>query len=159
VRLGVWLCVVGSVELVGGAELAGDVGSVEVAGEGGVGDVVVGCELAQWFSGGAAADEVRVWVQAAEAIPARVGPGGGSRIVRERADEDRRVDRAEHVRASAQVGRLDDRFDLVAGGDNSGGDVVQLRQVGQRDLAVTANTYTHVLTDETELDYAALLGW
>lgn len=29
--------------------------------------------------------------------------------------------------------------------------------VGQRDLAVTANTYTHVLTDETELDYAALL--
>ena len=31
-------------------------------------------------------------------------------------------------------------------------------QVGQRDLAVTANTYTHVLTDETELDYAQLLG-
>jgi integrase len=31
-------------------------------------------------------------------------------------------------------------------------------QVGQRDLAVTANTYTHVLTDETELDYAALLA-
>jgi integrase len=30
--------------------------------------------------------------------------------------------------------------------------------VGQRDLAVTANTYTHVLTDETELDYAALLA-
>jgi integrase len=29
--------------------------------------------------------------------------------------------------------------------------------VGQRNLAVTANTYTHVLTDETELDYAALL--
>jgi integrase len=27
-------------------------------------------------------------------------------------------------------------------------------QVGQRDLAVTANTYTHVLTDETELEYA-----
>jgi integrase len=25
-------------------------------------------------------------------------------------------------------------------------------EVGQRDLAVTANTYTHVLTDETELD-------
>jgi integrase len=28
--------------------------------------------------------------------------------------------------------------------------------VGQRDLTVTANTYTHVLTDETELDYAKL---
>jgi integrase len=30
--------------------------------------------------------------------------------------------------------------------------------VGQRDLAVTANTYSHVLTDETKLDYANLLG-
>src|SRR6266511_2383969 len=30
--------------------------------------------------------------------------------------------------------------------------------VGQRNLAVTANTYTHVLTDETELDYEVLLG-
>ena len=30
--------------------------------------------------------------------------------------------------------------------------------VGQRNLAVTANTYTHVLADETELDYAELLG-
>jgi integrase len=29
--------------------------------------------------------------------------------------------------------------------------------VGQRNLAVTANTYTHVLADETELDYARLL--
>ncbi|HZQ64545.1 MAG TPA: site-specific integrase [Gaiellaceae bacterium] len=29
--------------------------------------------------------------------------------------------------------------------------------VGQRDLAVTANTYTHVLADEAELDYAALI--
>jgi len=29
--------------------------------------------------------------------------------------------------------------------------------VGQRDLTVTANTYTHVLADETELDYEALL--
>jgi integrase len=29
--------------------------------------------------------------------------------------------------------------------------------VGQRDLAVTANTYTHVLADETELDYRSLL--
>ncbi len=28
--------------------------------------------------------------------------------------------------------------------------------VGQRDLTVTANTYTHVLVDEVELDYAAL---
>lgn len=26
-------------------------------------------------------------------------------------------------------------------------------QVGQRNLSVTANTYTHVLSDETELDY------
>jgi integrase len=31
-------------------------------------------------------------------------------------------------------------------------------QVGQRDLAVTANTYTHVLADEAELDYASLLA-
>jgi integrase len=30
--------------------------------------------------------------------------------------------------------------------------------VGQRDLAVTANTYSHVLTDECELDYAGLLA-
>jgi hypothetical protein len=29
--------------------------------------------------------------------------------------------------------------------------------VGQRNLAVTANTYSHVLADETELDYAGLL--
>ena len=29
--------------------------------------------------------------------------------------------------------------------------------VGQRDLAVTANTYTHVLTDERELDYEGML--
>jgi hypothetical protein len=31
-------------------------------------------------------------------------------------------------------------------------------QVGQRNLAVRANTYTHVLADETELDYAAMLA-
>ncbi|HEU5279980.1 MAG TPA: site-specific integrase [Gaiellaceae bacterium] len=30
--------------------------------------------------------------------------------------------------------------------------------VGQRNLAVTANTYSHVLADETELDYAELLS-
>jgi integrase len=30
--------------------------------------------------------------------------------------------------------------------------------VGQRNLAVTANTYTHVLSDETELDYANLMA-
>jgi integrase len=30
--------------------------------------------------------------------------------------------------------------------------------VGQRNLAVTANTYTHVLVDETEIDYAAIVG-
>jgi integrase len=30
--------------------------------------------------------------------------------------------------------------------------------VGQRNLAVTANTYSHVLVDETELDYDALLA-
>jgi integrase len=30
--------------------------------------------------------------------------------------------------------------------------------VGQRNLAVTANTYSHVLADEAELDYAGLLG-
>jgi integrase len=29
--------------------------------------------------------------------------------------------------------------------------------VGQRDLAVTANTYSHVLADEAELDYAMLV--
>jgi hypothetical protein len=31
-------------------------------------------------------------------------------------------------------------------------------QVGQRNLAVTANTYTQVLADETELDYVDLLA-
>jgi hypothetical protein len=31
------------------------------------------------------------------------------------------------------------------------------QHVGQRDLAVTANTYTHTLVSETELDYAGLL--
>jgi integrase len=30
--------------------------------------------------------------------------------------------------------------------------------VGQRDLSVTANTYSHVLMDETEVEYAALLA-
>lgn len=30
--------------------------------------------------------------------------------------------------------------------------------VGQRNLAVTANTYTHVLADETELDYGSLIA-
>jgi len=30
--------------------------------------------------------------------------------------------------------------------------------VGQRDLTVTANTYTHVLVDEAEVDYAELVG-
>ena len=30
--------------------------------------------------------------------------------------------------------------------------------VGQRNLAVTANTYTHVLTDEQELQYAELVA-
>jgi integrase len=30
--------------------------------------------------------------------------------------------------------------------------------VGQRDLAVTANTYTHVMLDEAELDYGELLA-
>ena len=32
-------------------------------------------------------------------------------------------------------------------------------QVGQIDLAVTANTYSHVILDEGELDYAALTGF
>lgn len=31
-------------------------------------------------------------------------------------------------------------------------------QVGQRNLAVTANTYTHVLVSEAEVDYATLLS-
>lgn len=30
--------------------------------------------------------------------------------------------------------------------------------VGQRDLTVTASTYTHVLVDERELEYAELLA-
>ena len=30
--------------------------------------------------------------------------------------------------------------------------------VGQRNLAVTANTYSHVLTDETEIAYTEMLG-
>jgi hypothetical protein len=29
--------------------------------------------------------------------------------------------------------------------------------VGQRDLSVTANTYSHVMLNETEVDYARLL--
>jgi hypothetical protein len=29
--------------------------------------------------------------------------------------------------------------------------------VGQRNLAVTANTYSHVLIDEAEVDYAGLV--
>jgi integrase len=33
------------------------------------------------------------------------------------------------------------------------------RMVGQRKLSITADTYTHVLGDETELDYEALLDW
>jgi hypothetical protein len=32
------------------------------------------------------------------------------------------------------------------------------QNVGLRDLAVTANTYSHVLADETELDYPNLLA-
>jgi hypothetical protein len=30
--------------------------------------------------------------------------------------------------------------------------------VGQRNLAVTANTYSHVLIDETELNYAEVMA-
>jgi integrase len=30
--------------------------------------------------------------------------------------------------------------------------------VGQRNLAVTANTYSHVLSDETEINYADLIA-
>jgi hypothetical protein len=30
--------------------------------------------------------------------------------------------------------------------------------VGQRNLSVTADTYTHVLVDEAELDYQGLIG-
>jgi hypothetical protein len=30
--------------------------------------------------------------------------------------------------------------------------------VGQRSLSVTADTYTHVLTDEREIDYGRLLA-
>ena len=30
--------------------------------------------------------------------------------------------------------------------------------VGQRNLAVTANVYSHVLTDETEFDYKRMLS-
>jgi hypothetical protein len=30
--------------------------------------------------------------------------------------------------------------------------------VGQRDLSVTANTYSHVMLDEAEVDYDALLA-
>jgi len=30
--------------------------------------------------------------------------------------------------------------------------------MGQRSVSVTADTYTHVLTDERELDYAGLLA-
>jgi hypothetical protein len=46
-----------------------------------------------------------------------------------------------------------DRRQLLAGGHPG-----DREHVGQRNLAVTANTYSHVLADETELDYAGLLG-
>lgn len=43
---------------------------------------------------------------------------------------------------------------------HEGGDWAEIgKRVGQRNLSVTANTYTHVLTDWTELDYPALLEW
>ena len=31
-------------------------------------------------------------------------------------------------------------------------------QVGQRNIAITANVYSHVMLDEGELEYAKLLG-
>ena len=43
--------------------------------------------------------------------------------------------------------------------DQATGAWVEVRgqAVGQRDLAVTANTYSHVLTDERELEYGGML--
>jgi hypothetical protein len=88
-------------------------------------DLVVGGERSEWFSGCAAADQVRVGEEPAEPLAAWFGAGGGGSIVRERADEDRRVDRAEHVLAGAQVGRRDDLLRPTVSGDDPGGDVVE----------------------------------
>jgi hypothetical protein len=59
--------------------------------------------------------------------------------------------RAAHARAgSATRSRAVVEADgLVADPNDGPGELV-----GQRDLAVTANTHTHVLADERELDYA-----
>jgi len=89
-------------------------------------DLVVAGERSEWFSGCAAADQARVGEEAAKPVPVRFGAGGGGIIMRERADEDRRVDRPVHVLAGAQVGRLDDLLDPTAGGDDPGGDIVEL---------------------------------
>jgi integrase len=47
------------------------------------------------------------------------------------------------------------RISLLHAQDKTWAEIGQL--VGQRNIAVTANTYTHVLVDETEVDYTALL--
>jgi hypothetical protein len=55
------------------------------------------------------------------------------------------------------VGSAAVRVDRVAHAANTCTEGIG-EQVGQRNLAVNANTYTHVLTDESELDYQALLA-
>jgi hypothetical protein len=55
-----------------------------------------------------------------------------------------------------QLARLAPQADLAPAraGRELGGDREQL---GQRNLAVTANTYSHVMGDEAELDYESVL--
>ncbi|MGH3082731.1 MAG: hypothetical protein ACRDNP_01505 [Gaiellaceae bacterium] len=88
-------------------------------------DLVVASERPQGLSGCAATNERRVGDEAAEAITVRFGGGCGGVVVRECAYEDRRVE-PEHVLAAAQAGRLDDRLDPPAGGDDCGGGIVAL---------------------------------
>ena len=65
------------------------------------------------------------------------------------------------AKADAESGRMRPRS-TISGRHGATPILRQLRRrigqhVGQRDLAVTANTYTHVMSDEVELDYAAMM--
>jgi hypothetical protein len=64
----------------------------------------------------------------------------------------RRADDPEHERGQAAAATIEAKRSLLRG-------VPWARIgefVGQRNLAVTANTYSHVLVDEAEVEYAAL---
>src|SRR5262245_12420183 len=60
----------------------------------------------------------------------------------------RRASRRSHRTTSVIGGVAAPRSGLVVGADRE--------FVGQRNISVTANRYTHVLTDETEVDYTEL---